>query len=443
MEMFCLNCAKKFNRKEDLEEHVCVENSENIKKCSENQCEKCNKKFYSKYTRKDHEKLCVKNKICKKDITTCKKCGKKFILYTNRKRHEKKCENSHVSVTPSESHSIQSYFICAECGEKFINCRRLIEHQNATNHVRPGGSRDFQSNENKSQTKAKTCRPGGSRDLQSNEKKTQTKARTCQTCKETFESCSDLYTHRSFVHHQSEEKIKHFQPTPWNDELPPWEREDGTINDELKLTYEKHKHLILMQRQTTLTNEIRFNFPTTNNISPDNLIRQIEEIYDTLDHAFKVNISFGTTLVNIETNRYRYFAPFFNNSVFDLPLTISDRQGIEHFADEIRRLDILGYVMQQRPDTKFKPIMITNVLFTVYQTAFPLGCGRKLPRFILKNKYIIPFDKNPNTKKLYDDDLCMFRCIAYHQSRSVFIEKLAKELHSRWLLYCETEKSFE
>lgn len=34
----------------------------------------------------------------------------------------------------------------------------------------------------------------------------------------------------------------------------------------------------------------------------------------------------------------------------------------------------------------------------------------------------------------------MFRCLAYHQSRSIYIEKLARELYVRWIMYCEKEK---
>ena len=55
--------------------------------------------------------------------------------------------------------------------------------------------------------------------------------------------------------------------------------------------------------------------------------------------------------------------------------------------------------MRQRPDTKFKPIMITNVLYTVYRTAFPLGCGRKLPRYILKTNILFHLIKTQTLTK--------------------------------------------
>lgn len=265
----------------------------------------------------------------------------------------------------------------------------------------------------------------------------------CRKCDRTFTSHSELYAHRAAVHHQSQDKTTSFQPVPNHPETeqPPWMNEDSTENEELKEIYYQHRHLILKRKRTDLTNTIQYNFPVRNDISLPDIMQQMDEIYNDNQNAFKINLSFGVILVNIETGQYRYFTPYSNENVFDLPMLISNRNSLNVFERRISALDVPGYIMQQRPDTKYKPILITNISYTVYRTSFPLGNGKALPNFIRKNKFVISFERHPNTRKLYDDNLCMFRCLAYHQTGSVLIEKLAKELHTRWVIYCEKNKA--
>ncbi|KAL4236849.1 hypothetical protein ACF0H5_005235 [Mactra antiquata] len=274
MVFFCLNCAKKFDSQVEYDEHDCIDGTD----IDANFPVQENKRV--KYEKVTHEKHCRQKKVTEKDVTNCKKCGKKFTVYTNRKRHEKKCMEFHRKGESSMySNSVHSTFTCPQCKKEFPNASQLIEHQNKTGHVRAGGSRDFQSTSSINQAREKTGKL------------------RCRTCNNFFDTHSELYNHRVLEHNQSDANSKKFQNTPWNSsEIPPWMKEDGTINSELKLTYEQHRHLILKQKETELTNEIRFNFPTTNNITLQDLVHHLEEIYTKLDFTFKVNISFGIIL---------------------------------------------------------------------------------------------------------------------------------------------------
>ncbi|KAL4224660.1 hypothetical protein ACF0H5_015357 [Mactra antiquata] len=265
MVFFCLNCAKKFDSQVEYDEHDCIDGID----IDANFPVQENKRV--KYEKVTHEKHCRQKKVTEKDVTNCKKCGKKFTLYTNRKRHEKKCMEFHRKGESSMySNSVHSTFTCPQCKKEFPNASQLIEHQNKTGHVRAGGSRDFQSTSSINHAREKTGKL------------------RCRTCNNFFDTHSELYNHRVLEHNQSDVNSKKFQNTPWNSsEIPPWMKEDGTINSELKLTYEQHRHLILKQKETELTNEIRFNFPTTNNITLQDLVHHLEEIYTKLDFTFK------------------------------------------------------------------------------------------------------------------------------------------------------------
>lgn len=126
-------------------------------------------------------------------------------------------------------------------------------------------------------------------------------------------------------------------------------------------------------------------------------MRQIESIYDLRQSAFKINISLGLILQNVETGVFRFFVPYHNESIFLFPQLISNRNDIDKIRKKLAALDILNYFQKQRPSTKWKPVMITNVLYQVYKTGFPLGLGQPLPAYITNSKSILAFENDRDT----------------------------------------------
>ena len=58
---------------------------------------------------------------------------------------------------------------------------------------------------------------------------------------------------------------------------------------------------------------------------------------------------------------------------------------------------------------------MTNVTWFVWKLRdHPIGHGSHLPGYIAENHGIAPLDRNRNTGKLYQDNLCFFRCLALH-----------------------------
>jgi hypothetical protein len=68
----------------------------------------------------------------------------------------------------------------------------------------------------------------------------------------------------------------------------------------------------------------------------------------------------------METGELRYYHSSQNNSrFFDVPHLIRTEEDLERFLDELQGQDILEFIRQQRPDTKWVVHLLTNVTFYV------------------------------------------------------------------------------
>ena len=52
------------------------------------------------------------------------------------------------------------------------------------------------------------------------------------------------------------------------------------------------------------------------------------QMYDTQQQAFRLNLKFGLILVNSESGEYRYLTPYSNESLFQRPIYIFRRQDL-------------------------------------------------------------------------------------------------------------------
>ncbi|XP_060570376.1 uncharacterized protein LOC132728723 [Ruditapes philippinarum] len=199
----------------------------------------------------------------------------------------------------------------------------------------------------------------------------------------------------------------------------------------------RHEKTFDSERERVHEGTVRntYNFPVPSLLNVNQLIEQIEFIFEHSAHSFKVNLSFGLILQNVETGIYRYFVPYYTDGLFLFPQLISNRNDIEKLRKRLSELDISNYFQKQRPNSKWKPVFVTNVLYHVHKTSFPLGMSQPLPDYIVKSKSIISFVKNPNTKQLYDDNFCFFRCLAYHRTKRIHCETFANHLYSLLLKY--------
>ncbi|KAL4226296.1 hypothetical protein ACF0H5_014279 [Mactra antiquata] len=410
---------------------TCIEKEELTSRNDENDttCTKCTKGFSTKSNCLRHEALCSGAKVKKTDITSCGKCSKSFSDYRNKLRHEKKCGTTKKCKTAN--------FQCTKCKTQFQTVRELLRHERESSHNQPGSSGEKEASPHRNKNSNNNNRNNNNNNSNN---KTEQKP-LCKLCGERFESNKERYIHRMTVHEQSVSIRTREDPWSARGQMPPWINEDGSENESLRCVYDQHRHLILrdsvQEGQVTTT----YNLPVSNLSNVNQLMDQVDTIFLNSQTSFKINLSFGLILQNIVNHNYRYFSPHFTDGLFLFPQAINNREDVERLRSRLAALDLSSYFQKQKPNSKWKPVAITNVLFVVYKTSFPLGLSQPLPAYIKNSKSIVSFEKNPRSGQMYTDNLCFFRCLAFHKSKNIKCERLTHGLHQKWIQYAHDKKN--
>ncbi|KAJ8313161.1 hypothetical protein KUTeg_009288 [Tegillarca granosa] len=339
----------------------------------------------------------------------CGTCGKIFEYIGHRTRHKKIC-----NLGPKQ-------FDCNICGKRCATEGGLRRHQE--NHQGPSKSTTKKAPKRKiedpapvSSTKRSTPFPKPRKYFR------------CRKCVEVFENRHNLWVHGMHQHYQVGGSL---QPMPWGPNLAPWENENGTVDEALREVYETAEPIILEEHRPEPVVST-YNFPIDNGISIQQLMQFTEDIYRREQHAFHLNLVFGIILQNRETLSYRYFQPYNNYTVLDTPIYISRREDLRKLFLRLSRMDITTHLLRNRPDTKWIPVLLTNVVFTIYSTHYPLGIGI-VPDYLRNHHGIVPLEVNKHTGQKYDDSLCALRCLAVHRGYDVkSVEGAAHEYYKQW-----------
>ena len=140
-----------------------------------------------------------------------------------------------------------------------------------------------------------------------------------------------------------------------------------------------------------------------------------EDIFEKQAHNFKLNASFGFILRNMESGQMRYFHSSHNEGrLFDTPRLITNPQDFNQAMEDLNHEDILEWVRQNRPNSKWVVVRVTNM--TVYVTKIlqhPIGCSnRALPSFLKNNKGVCGLVTDPWNFHPFKDNKCFFRAVA-------------------------------
>ena len=146
----------------------------------------------------------------------------------------------------------------------------------------------------------------------------------------------------------------------------------------------------------------------------------LRNVFQEQTNAFKINLSYGFVLRNKNTGQYKYYHPSCNccGRYLDEPSLITNSKDFDTFLERIRETDVLQWAINQRPDSAWVCELVTNVTFFVNRIIdHPIGCVgmTDLPMYIKRNKAVIALDTEPQYTKRYNDNLCLFRCLALHR----------------------------
>ena len=160
--------------------------------------------------------------------------------------------------------------------------------------------------------------------------------------------------------------------------------------------------------------------------------------------VFKLNASFGFILRNNETNALQYYYASRNNHLFDTPFQIASSTDLQEVREVFRDTDMLEWVRQQRPNSKWVVEQATNVTFFVTKLRdHPIGRGKLLPHYIVENRGVVSLDRDKSNNKSYNDNLCFFRALALHNGcHLINLERDTQHYYERYRETRPDDKKF-
>ena len=307
-------------------------------------------------------------------VHACRHCGEVFPSYSDLRQHL----DSHVS-----GHK------CATCGRAFTRRDHLQRH-------------------------ASRCRP---------------KPFTCDVCHSGFTRKWDLDQHKRTVQCGGPPQPG---PAPKRRRIVASLNEDPVLappvehaaNDELSSAIRDFVHENWGSVRTHVVHgpiQTRYNRRLTS-LDMRDLHDQLFLLFDQQTTAFKVNVSFGFVLREKENDRLRYYHSSNNccGRYLEEPALITNRDDFDRFLARIQESDILQWAVAQRPNSDWVCELVTNATFFLNKIVHhPIGCvGVTLPDYLKHNKAIVGLTKDEHGVT-YNDNLCLFRCLALHQGCDV------------------------
>jgi len=180
--------------------------------------------------------------------------------------------------------------------------------------------------------------------------------------------------------------------------------------------------------KTEHTRKKTFVFPFTGNITKI-LNNYLMNVYKQQKFTFKLTIEFSFLLIRVDNETFRPDRIWNENNYitvdFDLrlastntrpeflknPVVVDNKKDIDKIINKLADLNLIEYFMNESASSKWKFYRFLDVKFHVYEMNTPIGKINQLP---------IHFKEGSNEKALikyenYDDYLCFWRCLSYHQ----------------------------
>ena len=157
--------------------------------------------------------------------------------------------------------------------------------------------------------------------------------------------------------------------------------------------YRRHWHQIRTRfsRHNRLSDW--YNFRLTS-LQPQEISNHLDEIFTDQSTVFKINVSFGFILRNNKTGELQYYYASRNNEqVFEEPFQITTAADLPQVCEALKNLDVLEWVSQRRPNSKWVVDTVTNVTFFITKIrGHPIGRGTDLPEYLSNKDGLLPLD---------------------------------------------------
>ena len=158
-----------------------------------------------------------------------------------------------------------------------------------------------------------------------------------------------------------------------------------------------------------------FNF-AVNNLTAQVIEEKSDRVLDKLKCVAKLNLALGFILKNIEDGKFKYFYAHENNTLLEHSKFVSNKDDMAKLKEILKKTDVFESCTKERSNRKWRFFKLTNLtIFAAVLRDIPMGCkDAVLPEFPLKNHTVKCLTFEKNTRKPYNDNLCLFRALALH-----------------------------
>ena len=179
------------------------------------------------------------------------------------------------------------------------------------------------------------------------------------------------------------------------------------------------------------------------------ILNLLNDIYSKQKFSFKINISFGFTLISESMNinkdikeflvEFKKFDASPNTRVFTHPKLIDNKRDIQNIYNEVVGTNLIDKLTKLRDNSAWKFYEFLYIRFDVYELKTTIGKAQELPPHFKEesnNKCLIKYEN-------YDDYLCFWRCLAYHSEKPIDPRNVNKKLKQLFNDYYKNTKDIK
>ena len=176
----------------------------------------------------------------------------------------------------------------------------------------------------------------------------------CPSCEQEFPSYYSLQQHRRKEHGAKQRKRSVIVA-----DLNNIVEEEGKNGEKLKEELSACQHFLVDTEMENGRHKV-FNFQMSK-LDTKIINEKLEEVFNKLDSAAKINIALGFAFRNIETGEYQYFYAHENNTLFEKSHLLCTKADLITIQKKVEKFDIVEQCTQELQNPKWRFKLITNV----------------------------------------------------------------------------------
>ena len=151
-------------------------------------------------------------------------------------------------------------------------------------------------------------------------------------------------------------------------------------------------------------------------LDPKFLLEKVDIVFEGLKCAAKLNVAFGLALKSIEDVRCRCYYAQEKITLLERSMSVATTEDFTNSKNLLSNTGVLELCTRERANTNWKLYKLNNVIiFAALLKGAPMVCKDTVsPDPLLKNLSVKGSTDEENTRKPYQDNLCLFGALALH-----------------------------